>query len=317
MKDSHGRHIDYMRISITDRCNLRCGYCAPNEFAFLPHDDILRYEELLKVCAAAVNVGISNFKITGGEPLARKGCIDFIGNLKKLSGVEHVTMTTNGILLKHYINELREVDLDGINISLDSLNEDTYQKITGSNMLPAVLESLNDTIEAGIRVKVNCVIIKDLNENEIIPLARLTETKPLDVRFIELMPTDGNSRLTGIVGAEVLAVLKSVYPDLTEDTTKHGFGPARYYKSAKLKGGIGLISAFGDHFCHTCNRVRLTSEGFLKLCLYHGKGVDIRAVLRGGATQQQLESALETAIYTKPKGHFGSSQKPLMSKIGG
>jgi len=342
MKDALGRNIDYMRVSITDRCNLRCQYCMPGgmlggmpgEFVPLSHNDILRYEEILRVCAIAAQIGIRTIKVTGGEPLARKGCVGFMEKLKALPDIDHVTLTTNGALLEPYVEALAEMGLDGLNISLDALDPEVYLKVTGRDLFDATWRSLHKAIGAGLRVKVNCVPIRDTNDAEIVPIARLAETLPVDVRFIELMPTaagaclQAEACLQGIPSAEIFALLLEKYPDLTSDPSVHGFGPARYFSSKRLKGGIGLISAVSHHFCSDCNRLRLTSDGFLKLCLYRNDGLDVRGMLRGGASDDELLAAIKRTVHEKPAGQSinnqtGNDHQPdsegigFMSRIGG
>ena len=312
MHDLLGRKIDYMRLSITDRCNLRCKYCMPEEgVESIPHDSILRYEEIMKVVKAAIKIGIINFKVTGGEPLVRKGCIGFLRDLKAVA--DHITLTTNGILLGHAINDLVDMKLDGINISLDSLNPKTYAKITGSDKLPTVLSSLEEAVKSGIKIKINCVPLLGINDSEIEDIARLTEVMPLDVRFIEHMAKTSIRRITG---SEILSRLNATYPDLEEDPLLRGMGPARYFKSGKMQGSIGIIDAIENCFCAGCNRVRLTSDGFLKLCLFHDDGVDMRGLIRGGASQEEIGQAFSQGILTKPKRHRRSDIKN-MSQIGG
>lgn len=319
MRDSFGREINYMRISITDRCNLRCNYCMPNELPPLSHQDILRYEEILKICSVAANIGIRTIKVTGGEPLVRKGCIPFLQVLKSTPGIDRVTLTTNGILLAQYIDELVKMKLDGVNISIDSLNAENYRHTTGSDSFSAVWTSLNDAVQSGLHVKINCVPIRGQNDKEIIPLARLTEILPIDVRFIEYMPTNESESFSRITGAEILNRLSKIYPDLAPDESSHGSGPARYFKSDKMQGSIGIIDAFENTngcFCPDCNRIRLTSYGFLKLCLFHEDGLDLRKLLRNGASDSEIETAIISAIHQKPAQHqFGSIKN--MSKIGG
>ena len=323
MRDAFGRVIDYMRVSITDRCNLRCKYCMPEDLPFIHHDDILRYEEILRVCAAAARLGIKTIRVTGGEPLTRKGCVDFIRALKAQPGIENVTLTTNGVLLEPYLDELAGLKLDGLNISLDSLNQDTYLRITGQDGFKKVWRSLNRAIEVGFRVKINCVLVKGVNETEILPFARLAEELPVDVRFIELMPTGEDAGLEGVSTEEVMGVLADKYPDLSPDASKHGFGPARYYTCGLFKGGLGLIDAISSHFCSECNRLRLTSEGFLKLCLYHNDGLDLRPMLRGGAGDGEIGAAIENAVLRKPEHHSFRDGSGIdgginkMSRIGG
>ena len=328
MRDALERNIDYMRVSITDRCNLRCVYCMPGEFACITHDEVLRYEEILRVCALAAKMGIRTVKVTGGEPLARKGCLEFIQALKKIPGIQHVTLTTNGVLLEPYVEPLAALHLDGLNISLDALEPAAYLRITGRDAFHQAWRSLRRALEAGLRVKINCVPIRGLSEKEIIPLARLAETLPVDVRFIELMPTqwtDANKgeRLRGIPSAEIVALLFREYADLAPDASSHGFGPARYFRSGRLKGGVGLIDAISNHFCSGCNRLRLTSEGFLQPCLYHKQGLDLRRMLRNGARDSEIEAAMARAAYQKPERHsFGEKSGAkegikMMSRIGG
>lgn len=327
MRDAFGRDIDYMRVSITDRCNLRCVYCMPEEFACVTHAEILRYEEILRVCALAARKGIRTVKVTGGEPLARKGCVEFMRALRRIPGIQHVTLTTNGVLLDPYVASLAALPLDGLNISLDALAPETYLRMAGRDAFDQVWRSLHRALGAGLRVKINCVPIRGLNEKEILPIARLAETLPVDVRFIELMPTEPSAKegecLRGVPGAEILALLSRAYPDLAPDASAHGFGPARYYQSGALKGGIGLIEAIHNHFCSSCNRLRLTSEGFLKPCLYHNHGLDVRRMLRNGASDTEIEAAITNAVCDKPERHcFGGKMGAeegirRMSRIGG
>ena len=323
MIDSFGRSIDYMRVSITDRCNLRCVYCVPGEFAFTPHADILRYEELLRVCKIAAKNGIRTIKVTGGEPLVRKGCLKFIKELKAIPGIQHVTLTTNGVLLEPYVDALAELRLDGLNISLDTLEPDTYMRMTGLDTFKPVWRSLARALDAGLRVKINCVPILGLNEKDIIPISRLAESFPVDVRFIELMPVGKGGSLRGIPSVTVMEALSGEYSDLSPDPSQHGFGPARYFRSGRLKGSVGFIDAISNHFCSCCNRLRLTSEGFLKLCLYHGCGLDLRRMLRNGASDSNIDEAMARAVNLKPERHsFGDQASPeegikVMSQIGG
>lgn len=188
MTDAYGRTIDYLRLSVTDRCNLRCRYCMPEDLPSLPHENILRYEELLRVCRAAAGLGIKNYKITGGEPLVRKGCPGFIRELKALPGVEHVTLTTNGVLLSDALEELAEAGIDGINISLDTLDPAQYARITGRDAFDRVMAGLRAALDRGVQVKVNCVPLGETGLEELLALAALAERYPLDVRFIEMMP---------------------------------------------------------------------------------------------------------------------------------
>ena len=311
MLDALGRKIDYIRLSITDRCNQRCRYCMPIEkIEPITHADVLRYEEIMQIATAAVKAGVKNFKVTGGEPLVRKGCIDFLRLLKETPGVEHVTLTTNGTLLAPVLDDLSKIKIDGINISLDSLNADTYIEITGDDSLDVVLNALDKAVSAGLKVKINCVPMRGINDHEINEMASLAEKMPVDVRFIEFMAEDDDMRVTG---TEVLKRLVEVYPDLALETKRRGFGPARYFKSGKMQGSIGIIDAVENCFCESCNRVRLTSNGYLKSCLFHDDGIDLRRLIRA---DENIGPAIYQAIYHKPKRHLHMGIEN-MSQIGG
>lgn len=322
MIDSCGRRIDYMRVSITDRCNLRCRYCMPEDQPFIEHDQILRYEEIIRVCRAAATIGVRNIKITGGEPLVRRGCCDLIAQIKALPGVEHVTVTTNGVLLADAVPRFHEIGVDGVNISLDTLRPDVYAKITGRDCFEAVQRGLYAAIDTGLRVKINCVPLAGVNEDELCNLAMLARDRPVDVRFIEMMPIGLGGFFEPVPVETVRAHVRETFPDLKPDPKKHGFGPARYFTCDALKGSIGFIEAVSHSFCTGCNRVRLTSEGFFKLCLYHDDGADLRVLLRGGADDDAIAEAMRRAILEKPRAHAfeqgqAAEESRGMSQIGG
>lgn len=306
MRDRFGREIDYMRISITDRCNLRCRYCMPNGIKQVPVSDILTYEEIIRVCRAAARAGIRRLKITGGEPLVRDGCPELIGELKAVTGIEQVTMTTNGVLLAKFLPELLENGLDAVNISLDTMSRKTYEQITGRDELPQVMEGFRQAIASGIPVKVNVVLQRGINENEWEELANLTRENSLDVRFIEMMPIGYGKEYETIYNEEVLAKLKNREPKLCEDRSVHGNGPAVYYQIPGARGSIGFISAMHGKFCGNCNRLRLTSMGKLKPCLCFGDSLDIRKILREPGQErvdELLDKAFWEAVRMKPKQH--------------
>lgn len=321
MKDRLGRNINYMRISITDRCNLRCKYCMPDPVADISHEDILRFEEILQIADAAVQLGIDRFKITGGEPLVRKGAAEFIEKLKKQPGVQCVTLTTNGIFLVEALPTLKKAGIDGINISLDALDAQCYRDITGKDGLEQVLESIEKSVEYKIPTKINAVLLEQ-NRRQWSQLAMLAEKLPVDVRFIELMPIGYGKNMNGVDGDAILRQLKHRYGDLHYVDEKRGNGPAVYYRSKYLKGRIGLIRANSHQFCNTCNRVRLTSDGTVKPCLCYDEGVNLRDLLRNKAPQEAVKQALQRVIYQKPAAHcFGQrediTEHKLMSSIGG
>ena len=313
MKDRYNRTIDYMRISITDRCNLRCTYCMPQEITLTSMENILTYEEILRICNAAVELGITRFKVTGGEPLVRKGCVTLIREMKRIPGIEQVTMTTNGVLLGQYLEELISAGIDGINISLDTLDADRYERITGKNELSAVMENIGRAINSGIRVKLNAVLQNGVNEDEWEHIALLARTNRLDVRFIEMMPIGFGKNCRGVSGRELFEKMKTRWPDLETVEDIHGNGPAVYYHVPGWKGSIGLINAIHGKFCASCNRIRLTSRGMLKPCLCYGDTVDLMPILRGAAagsgpdgnagTDDMIRRAIAEAIMEKPAQH--------------
>jgi cyclic pyranopterin phosphate synthase len=329
MRDQFEREIDYMRLSITDRCNLRCSYCMPEGVPYLPHAEILTYEELLCVAAAAVRLGITKFKVTGGEPLVRKGCVEFLRRLKALPGVHSVTLTTNGVLLAQAVPQLAALGLDGVNISLDTCDAEEFRAITGFDALGQVLAGIDAAAAAGLRTKLNCVLLPG-SEARWVRLARFAEARPIDVRFIEEMPI-GHGVIVSKIQREgvpdALEALRAVWSDLHPVDETRGNGPAHYYASAALKGRIGVIDAVSHSFCATCNRVRLTSTGQLKPCLCYGESADLRAALRDPTQPEEklIESLLEAmrrAIYEKPRQHcFGGAaaitEHKGMSQIGG
>lgn len=323
MLDQYGRRIDYLRISITDRCNLRCKYCMPNGIVQTPHSAILTYEEILRVARQAALLGITKFKVTGGEPLARIGCVGFVESLKATPGVEQVTMTTNGLLLPEVLKPLIAAGLDAVNISLDTLDAEKYRRLTGfSGSAISVLTSLlQSCVEYKLRVKVNAVLLEE-NREELPELAALAQTLPVDVRFIELMPIGMGAAMRGASPDGALAALTRRWPDLHPVEERRGNGPAHYYASRELLGRIGFIDAVSHSFCQGCNRVRLTSTGLLKPCLCYGTGTDLRGLLRGGGSDAQLKAAVEQTVFAKPRAHCFAAPGSItehrgMSQIGG
>lgn len=321
MIDGYHRTIDYLRISITDRCNLRCRYCMPVDLPFRSHDEILRYEEIERVCRAAVRAGIRHVRVTGGEPLVRKGCLDFLERLKQMPGIETVAITTNGVLLEEAAPRLAAMGIDSVNISLDTLREDTFQKIAQRDLFREVWKGLMTAIEAGLRVKVNCVPQRGVNDGELEAMARLAEQYPIDVRFIEMMPMGYGDETPTIGSEEMEDRFRAAYPGLQVCGERRGFGPAHYYEAPGFQGKIGIIDAVSHCFCQECNRIRLSSEGFLKLCLYYDQGVDLRALLRSGAADEELFQVIKQAVAQKPARHgFDSGRREesrTMSQIGG
>lgn len=314
MKDSYGRIIDYMRISITDRCNLRCRYCMPEGISKIPMEDILRYEEIEQICRVASELGIRKLKITGGEPLVRSGCPELVGWLKQIPGIEQVTMTTNGVSLKEHLPRLLENGLDAVNISLDTLKPQIYQQITGRDELYQVLSGVEEAVKAGLSTKLNVVLQPSVNDTEWLELARLTNIFPVDVRFIEMMPIGYGRAYQTISNQELVQRLVDVYPDLKKDQDVHGNGPAVYYRIPSAKGSVGFISALHGKFCQDCNRLRLTSQGKLKPCLCFGNQVDLMEVLRGSESLIR-EKLLRECKSIISKQWLGESENFVRKKL--
>lgn len=321
MKDLQGRDINYMRISITDRCNLRCKYCMPDGIELLPMSEILRFEEILKVCRQAVALGITCFKITGGEPLVRRRCVELIRQIKALPGVEQVTMTTNGVLLSRYLDGLLDAGLDAVNISLDTLDRRRFEEITGFDQLPEVLKSIDAAASSGLRVKVNAVLQKDKNAEEWQDILNIAEKQSIDVRFIEMMPIGKGRECDGISNDDLLREIQKQYPGVCKDDSVHGNGPAVYYHIPGFIGSVGFISAIHGVFCSSCNRIRMTATGDLKPCLCYRDTVSVRDAARHG-TDQEIREKLQEAVEMKPKQHCFDMKEDIteqhkMVQIGG
>jgi cyclic pyranopterin phosphate synthase len=303
--DGRGRHIDYLRISLTDRCSFRCLYCMPPEGApHIAHNDILRYEEILRLCAVMAGAGVRRYKITGGEPLCRKGAADFIRSLKRLSGVESVTLTTNGHLLGPLLSDLMDAGLDSITFSLNALSQEIFSRVTRSAArvadILAVMEAAGRT---GLRIKLNVVPLRGVNEAELLPLAHFALERGWQIRFIELMPLGAGMGCEGVPGDEIKATLEAALGAMTPLERAGGNGPAQCVSIAAYPGSIGFINAVSHAFCSRCNRLRLTAAGFLKTCLHHSHGLDLKKQLRRGASDEELELAVRQAALGKPDGH--------------
>lgn len=320
MTDQYGRQVRYLRISLTDRCNLRCRYCMPEQGVDLcAHADLLRYEEIVAIARAALDCGIDTFKLTGGEPLVRRGVPVLVAALKELPGTRQVTLTTNGLLLGDQLDALVAAGLDAVNVSLDTLDETQYHTLTRRAFAP---RAVVDTVRAAARrlpVKINAVLLPE-TADQWLPLACLAADPGVDVRFIEQMPIGKGEANPGLAGDKVLAALRQAWPDLAPCDEKRGNGPAHYYKSAGLAGRIGFIDAVSHRFCASCNRLRLTCTGMLRPCLCYDDGTDLRALLRSGAGPDELKKAVEQAIAAKPEGHCfgaGHGSRQTMNRIGG
>lgn len=323
MNDNRGRRIDYLRISVTDRCNLRCRYCMPEEGTELfSHDEMLSLEELVRVCRCAAKLGISRIKLTGGEPLVRKNVVWLAGQLRDIPGIEDITMTSNGILLAEMAADLKRAGISCVNVSLDTLDAKRFAMITRRDSYEAVMRGIRSAKEAGLEVKINCAVMEDFQEPDVLDFAEFSIHNGIPVRFIEMMPIGQGRSFTALDNDRLLEVLKRCYQDVVPVEKQMGNGPAVYYAFADGKGCVGFISAVHHRFCGQCNRVRLTSDGYLKLCLAHEDGVNLRDVIRSGAGDGQLKAVMAESIGRKPEGHlFGSGKREEtcinMNRIGG
>ena len=322
MFDSTRRDIHYLRLSVTDLCNLRCRYCMPDGVEKLEREAVLTYEEFLRLAALFAQCGIDTVRVTGGEPLVRKNVAQLVAGLKAIPGIRKVTMTTNGILLAQQLPALLAAGLDSVNISLDTLRPEVFRQITARDEFAAVQAGLQAALESGIPVKLNCVPQAGVNEGELEDLAALAENRPLQVRFIEMMPIGYGAAMPCISGPELRQRFARRWPELQPLTeAAFGDGPAVYYTVPGWQGSIGFIAAVHGKFCASCNRVRLTSQGFLRPCLASEAGCDLRALLRSGADDTQLLAAIRETIWAKPREHhFEDSSVPAtrgMYRIGG
>lgn len=302
MFDGFGRKIDYMRLSVTENCNLRCIYCMPEKETQEKVRENLSLEEIINICRAGAELGIRNVRITGGEPLVREDCPEIIGEIGKIPGIERVMMTTNGILLKDKMDELLKNGLGYVNISLDSLDREKYRKITGKDALDKVFSSIECALDKNLHVKINTLIIKNMNEDEIVPMAELAKDDPIDIRFIEMMPMGYGKDFEGVSGSQVMDILRSEFGEGIQEQNVTGSGPAEYVRFKNFKGRIGFINARSSMFCAGCNKIRVTSDGFLKPCLCYGDGVNLKDVL-AGKRNDVLIDAVRDGIMAKPAKH--------------
>ncbi len=315
MKDGYGREIEYLRLSVTPRCNLRCIYCAP-EGCSKP-DELLSDSDIVHIGRAAAKAGIRYIKITGGEPLMRSGCAGIIRRLKSVCGIDEVTLTTNGTLLPQYAEEIIAAGTDRVNISLDTADASQYAAITGFDMLGNVEKGIDMLCGADIPVRLNCVLLGGINDNSFYGLLKFPETKKIDLRFIELMPVGHGREFSFMSSDTVYNAISRIYPLYPSEYS--GNGPAVYFESGCLTGRIGFISAISHRFCKSCNRLRITADGTLKPCLSMSCGTDLKPYL---SDEDELYKLLKKAVHNKPLMHcFGScsdeAETAAMNTIGG
>lgn len=305
MQDQHARKIDYVRISLTDRCNLRCIYCMPEGgVEVLKHEEILRFEEIVSLCKILANLGVKKIKLTGGEPLVRKDIVELIKNIKAIKGIDNITMTTNGILVKEKIKDLVNAGLDGITISLDTLSRSKYTRITRRDSLNEVLAGLFEAIKyKNLNVKINSVPMMTTEDEEIIELVLLAKYNKIHIRFIEMMPIGLGKQFEYYHEDDIKRIIMQQYGNMIPYIKKLGNGPSKYYSLENFKGKIGFISAVSHKFCDKCNRVRITSDGTLKTCLQYLGGLDLKTLIRAGCDESFISEKIEKEIWNKPISH--------------
>ncbi|MGN0159682.1 MAG: GTP 3',8-cyclase MoaA [Brotaphodocola sp.] len=325
MKDNEGRSIDYLRISVTDRCNLRCIYCMPEEgVKCLPHDKIMTYDEIMKVCRIFAKHGLKKIKITGGEPLVRKNVVGLIRELKAVPGITSVTITTNGVLLADYYDALADAGIDAITVSLDTLNRDVFREITRRDELERVMAGIEKAVRGDVKFKINCVPVLGEKKQDVLALLQYAKDVDVDVRFIEMMPIGLGKKFDFVSEDSIRTLIEEHYGPMTLCEEKRGNGPSTHYNVPGLTGKVGFISAVSHKFCDKCNRVRLTSDGYLKTCLQYENGVALKPLLEQGISEEELWNVMQEAIKSKPKAHHFEEKKHEdedevkgMSQIGG
>jgi cyclic pyranopterin phosphate synthase len=323
LTDNHGRAITYLRLAITDRCNLRCRYCRPEEgVPFIPHEEILSFEELERLTTIFCALGVNKVRVTGGEPFSRRGCLSFLTRLRKIDGLQYLHITTNGVKTSRFLDDLVALDIDSINVSLDTLDQKRFWQITRRDYLEAVLQTVHGVLARDIPLKINSVVLKDTSDDEIVQLAGLARDFPIALRFIEKMPFSGKARSGKIENGNLSRRLKKIFPDI-EECNSDLPTTARIFSLSGFKGTIGLIQGYSRLFCKTCNKVRITPTGMLKTCLYDNGVLDLKMMLRKGADDEEIKSAIVNCVQKScVNGHEAElnarrSMEPSMGSIGG
>jgi len=326
--DNYGRRIDYVRLSVTDRCNLRCTYCMPESgIRFIPRDEILTYEEMERLLTILASMGISKVRITGGEPFVRKNLIDFLRRVRAIEGIRSINITTNGVLTAPYVPELKALGINAINLSLDSLDRERFHKITRRDQFGEVMECFHKILEYDISLKINMVVMDQLNAEDILPMSRLAEEYPVGIRYIEEMPfngTDGGKQRLRWNYRRILQALQEEYPAIYKLESEPA-STSMNYQVPGHRGTLGIIAGFSRTFCGSCNRIRVTARGTLQTCLYGEGDLSIRDLLRSGTDDEGVKAALRKRINKRFKdGREAESHRlskrdisESMSAIGG
>lgn len=323
--DNHGRHINYLRLAVTDRCNLRCFYCMPHDgLDWLPKKELMSYEEMLRICSLLANMGIEKVRITGGEPFVRKDLIIFLEALVRINGIKQVTITTNGVLTADHISYLKNLGINAINLSLDTLDRNRFFSITRRDELPAVMNTFDKLLSYGMTVKLNTVVMEGKNTQDIIPLVQLTKDLPVSVRFIEEMPFNGDGHQYSGITWNYLKILEEIETHFPRMHKKKDlpFSTSLNYTIEDHKGSFGIIPAYTRSFCGTCNRIRITPQGMLKTCLYDNGVLNIKDLIRNGSTDEMIQTLLQKTFSKRALNGWEAERKannlhPSMAAIGG
>ncbi len=327
LTDKFGRSINYLRLAIVDRCNLRCTYCMPeNGLPWIKQNELMTDEEMLRICSVFTEMGVDKIRITGGEPFVRKNSIELIQNISQLAGLTDLSITTNGLLTEQYIPQLKKCGIQSVNLSLDTLDRDRFFKITRRNSFDKVMRTLDGLLQNNIKVKINTVVMEGENIEDIIPLVALTKDLPIDVRFIEEMPFNGSETDISLKWnfTQIYSYIKDHFPEIqkTEDPKS---STSYNYKIPGFTGSIGIIAAYTRSFCGDCNRIRITPSGILRTCLYEGSGINLKDEIRMGKTDEALKNIIISSIHQKPKDGWEAQKQSLnpsqihqsMATIGG
>lgn len=310
--------MDYLRIAVTDRCNLRCFYCMPEEgIHYLPKKELLTFEEILRLTEIFASLGVKKVRITGGEPFLRKDLMSLLQAIKSISSIESLNITTNGVLTQPYIPDLKALGIDHVNLSLDSLDEQNFFRITRRNEFKAVMKTLDALVDQQIKTKINMVVINGKNHQEILPMAELSQHQNLDIRFIEEMPFNGAAGQTREIwsAGQIFETLTDKYPAI-EKIQSDPHAPANQYQIPGFKGQVGIIAAYSRSFCGKCNRIRLTATGSIKNCLYDEGVLDLKSILRSGASDAEIKAILLQTVQRKEKnGHLAEANRKQNTQI--
>ena len=318
LTDNHGRKINYLRLAVTDRCNLRCFYCMPEEgLNWLSRTELMSYEEMMRACSLLVKMGIEKIRITGGEPFVRKDIMSLLAGLSKLNGLKDLSMTTNGVLTAPYVGEMKKLGISTVNLSLDTLDPNRFFTITLRDEFAKVMETLQELLRNDMTVKINAVVMAGKNTQDIVPLVELTKHLPVSVRFIEEMPFNGDGHVyKGLEWdhARILNEIQQRFPGITKSIDPAN-STAYNYNIAGHKGSVGIIAAYSRTFCGTCNRIRITPQGTLKTCLYDDGVMNVKDLMRTGSDDAQLEQHLIAAFGKRVKDGW-EAERQRVAKTG-